>query len=1272
MASMDTSSPKPFDLDAVHTTRQFGAHLTARRERAGLSIRRIAEVVGVPRATVGDYCAGRALPSVAMTPVLLKILTVCGVFDPDEVEAWERALLRVRRLPGPVRSDSVTPYRGLESFGAEHADWFHGRGEVVSTAVGMIRDRAGGGVPLMVVGPSGAGKSSLLHAGVVPKLDWTFRATTPGRDPLGRLIATIAEGAENVDDLRAHVPERFLLVVDQFEELLSEESSAKDIRAYLEALRTIACVPGAAVVIGLRSDFYDHAVRHPLLASALRMPTVVVGPMTQDELRSVILEPARQARAEVEDGLVELLLRDFHPYDAGDAGALPLLSHALLATWITGGRRALTTAAYTATGGVAHAIERSAESVYLSLDDDQRRATKSMFLRLAHLGDSSRGARWTRRMVARDELPDSESAGLAKAVDRFVHARLVTADARTLQISHEALIHSWARLRNWLDEDHDGARVRRRAQAAATAWAESGRDPGVLYRGAQLAALQEWIATPEYAADMNAVERDFLDTALAAQRQEALDREKHVRTLRRWVGALVAVSVVAFGMTGVVVRLRADALTERNLAISRQTALRAVALGQTDPALAARLAVAAYRIADTPESRSALLDAAVTPAAGRTKVSSGTVAVAASTDGRLIATGAVDGSVRLWRHDNQRLEPVGEPVTVADGSLFAIALDPSARSLAAVGIDRRVHLFDLTDPADPVRLADPMPTLPGTGYALAFSPDGRFLAVAGQGGLHIRDRVTGTTAGPIGQDTADLTAVAFHPDGEVVVVGGPDHAPRLWSLRDPSAPLALATPDGWPGGANSVAFGPDGHTLALAGNDREVRLWELPDAGPPRPLGVPLGGFAGPVSAVGIAPDGRTVIAGGTDGTTRTWDLPSGRVRAVLPHAAPVTATTALPGGGHLLTAAADGYLRLWALPGRTIPGGRGAISTVAFAPDGQAVLVSSTGNDAEGLTGAVQRWDITDPTTPTAVGAAMAPPPGAARSTGVSALRPDGGLMAAGEADGTVRLWNLATPTAPVPVGPPLTGATGVIQTLVFTPDGRTLVAGGDDHRVRLWDVTLPEAPRLVGVLDEPRNIVLTAAVNPDGSLLATTNADNDIYVWDISVPSAPRFLQRLTGHTNYTYSAAFSPDGRTLAVGSADKTVSLWDVRDHATIHRVGRSLTGAGNYVYSVAYTPDSTRLAAASTDGAVRLWNVADPESPLLVATLRSTGPVFTISISGDGRTLAAGMADGSVRLWPLDPEAAITQVCASATTLEPEEWRTHVPDLPYQDPCDAAR
>jgi WD40 repeat protein len=1277
------------DPARIQDTREFGAALTVLREQAGLSVRQVAQAIGAPRTTVGDYFSGRSVPGAATSWVLPELLARCGVTEADTIESWRQALVRVRRAPGPARAGSPSPYRGLAAFQPEDSAWFHGRDELVGTVAGHIRARCTTGGMLFVIGQSGAGKSSLLRAGVIPSLAetngniWHWRLLTPQATPLGQLARQLASG-ESAEELESRLrvnPEsarnaaelltkplgsthRLLVVVDQFEELFTEHVTQPDRLAFIEALSALAAQGSpATVVLGMRSDFYDHAVRYAVLAEALQDRTVVVGPMSEEEVRAAIVRPAQRAGVELEEGLVELLLRDFRPAnDIHDSGSLPLLSHVLLATWQSSNKRRLTSAGYRATGGVAGAVEQSADAAYLSLTESQQRLARSLFLRLVQIGDGSVD---TRRTVARSELPYENDSELAEVVDRFVAQRLITIDADTMQMSHEALVHAWSRLRQWLDADRDGLRLHRKMRAAATSWHESGRDPGGLYRGVLLEAAEAW-AAGDHDADLNEVEEAFLAASVADRARQQRERRRQVRRLRRWIAALVVAVMIATGLVVVVFELRTDAVNDRNLAVSRHTALLSATLRSTDPALAAQLALAAYRIAPTPDARSSLLDAGSGPMISRARGSNGTIATALSPDGRMLATGGADGTARLWHvNDQGRLDPAGVAFPGSAGSVFGAAINSSGRVLALAGMDRAVRLWDIADPVRPQPLPDLQPALPGTGYATAFSSDGRYLAVSGQGGL----RVWAMDAAGIPRTlvlSADLNgdgkAVSFSPDSRLLAAGGLGRRVSLWRL-DGAEPSPLDAPvHDLPGDVNGLAFGPDGQTLAIACSDHGVYLW---DVGKPAPTGGPLPGFAGPVYSVGFSTDGKWLAAGGSDSSARVWEVASRRPLPVLAHPGPVTATVYQPGSGSLLTAAADGYARLWALPGGDITGAPGPISTVSFGPDGRTLAASAT---TRGPDGTVAWSDVSNLRGPVPIGQPVAPPAGANRFTGASALAPDGQILAVGSTDGSSTLWDVTDRGRPVLLGKPLTGPAAPVESLAFTADGRTLAIGSDDHRVYVWDVGTPARPRLLATLTDPENIVMGVAFNADSHLLAAASVDQHTYLWDTRDPAHPRLLRKLAGHTNYAYAVAFSPDNRTLAVGSADKTVSLWDIQDPADPRQIGPALTGPTNYVYSVAFTADQRLLAASSTDGTVWTWDLTSGQ-PQVFATLHAPSAVYALAISQDSQVVAGGTADGSVRLWNLNVEQAAASVCGVAgDSITEAEWRQYIPDLGYAAPC----
>jgi transcriptional regulator with XRE-family HTH domain len=213
-SGIDSAGPGRID-----TRRDFARELTLLRERAGLTVRQIASKVGVQGAhsTIGDWFAGRGLPSITSRDLLVRVLAVCGVREVELVEQWLRAWQRVRRVPGP-RSGGPEPYRGLASFQVDDASWFFGRRALTGQLLARLADlhAAGGGVQV-VVGASGSGKSSLLRAGLIPALlageiagsaRWTVVLLTPGSRPVEELATklTVLTGVpanEIADAIRA-------------------------------------------------------------------------------------------------------------------------------------------------------------------------------------------------------------------------------------------------------------------------------------------------------------------------------------------------------------------------------------------------------------------------------------------------------------------------------------------------------------------------------------------------------------------------------------------------------------------------------------------------------------------------------------------------------------------------------------------------------------------------------------------------------------------------------------------------------------------------------------------------------------------------------------------------------------------------------------------------------------------------------------------------------------------------------------------------------------
>lgn len=490
----------------------FGDYLRYLRRRAGKTQMELALAVGYSDAQISRLEQNLRLPDIPT----IEARFVPALHLTDDPAAVARLLdlaNNVRREDAPALG--LCPYKGLTFFDEADADLFVGRetltAKLTERVLGLANNRLSQEIRfLAVVGASGSGKSSLVRAGLAASLrwnkssaDWNIQILTPGAHPLESLAisltwenASVVETARLTDDLSRdrrslHLFARrvdpikgsqLLLIVDQFEELFTLCRSEQERSIFISNLLTAASESDGRilVVITLRADFYAHCAEYIELREALASQQEFIGAMTGEELRRVIVEPARRGRWEFEPGLVDLLLRDV----GQEPGALPLLSHALFETWQRRRGRMLTLSGYTSSGGVRGAIAETAEAVFTDhFTSEQKAIARRIFLRLTELGNETATGDSRRRATIDELILKPEEGEITQNVLKILaDARLIVTSEYVAEVAHEALIREWPTLRGWLEENRESLRLHRRLTDAAQEWIFRDREIDVLYR----------------------------------------------------------------------------------------------------------------------------------------------------------------------------------------------------------------------------------------------------------------------------------------------------------------------------------------------------------------------------------------------------------------------------------------------------------------------------------------------------------------------------------------------------------------------------------------------------------------------------------------------------------------------------------------------------------------------------------------------------------------------------------------------------------------------
>ncbi len=584
---------------------------------------------------------------------------------------------------------------------------------------------------------------------------------------------------------------------------------------------------------------------------------------------------------------------------------------------------------------------------------------------------------------------------------------------------------------------------------------------------------------------------------------------------------------------------------------------------------------------------------------------------------RLIAAGLGSGAVELWEVEDRTALVLfhGELPAAGSGNVWGLAFDPRDPSRLAVGgSGRRVALWDLTNPAEPVPRG--VRDAGGQIRDLAFDPSGRELMVAAGGGRRAWRVSRAGFAGsrPVIGEAREDESVALAPNGSYAF--GDYGRIDLWDARR-RRELRLRVP----GDVLSLAFARGGSVLVAGNQDGNVTSWDVAGG---RPFGPPRGD-GGPVFEVAVSSDGKTIASTGEDGLVKLWTLAPKRALARIvggldpgeaDHRLPRISSLAVSGSGEVAAAAGPAGTTIWKLrDSRPVPRPLARIprSSHAVAYHGD-ILAVGRGHSFV--------LEDTGPTCSTMPGepCRLAAPARAYSEKDVVSLalerQGDKLLLASSgyrKGKGLVNLWDVtdAARSGKV-VHLSSRHRSSEISQVALSPGGRLAAAGGVDGKLRVWDLSDPVDPDGVeinhprGNEDQP---ITAVAFSPRGNWLASGGRDQQVVLWRVAEGDSGQPTVEPTPGTLYQaqdiLSLAFSPDGRTIAVGGGNGAACLYDVRDREEIG-FGGCLLGdlvAHGGIKSVAFARDRGGGTSLLTAGAGQsivawnsvLWNLSDDES-----------------------------------------------------------------------------
>ena len=445
-----------------------------------------------------------------------------------------------------TKQTTFNPFPGLRPFGIDESYLYFGREGQSDEVLTILEENK----YVNILGSSGTGKSSLMFSGVIPTLhggfitkagfDWEIITAKPGLNPIGNLakgfkkhlefkssddgsdeitnlindnlfeaiLKKSTKGISELYKLNTHLKGKNLLIyLDQFEEIfrfrkLGSLYHLNESLAYINLILEAVNQTELPIYIAssMRSDFLGDCEQFPELTNKINDSHYLIPQMNRKQKQLVIKGPVAVGEGKITNRLVQRLLNDM-----GDRpDQLPVLQHALMRTWQYWRnsdpemKESLDFIHYEAIGGVNEALSRHADEAYYELDERQKQICEKIFKTITEKRSDNDGIRRPTPLSEISQIVDEEIVTLVPIINKFrldgralltPRVEIDLAPESVIDISHEALMRVWYRLRNWVQEESESSQIYLNLSEAATNYQKGS---GNLWRPPDLLLAIEW------------------------------------------------------------------------------------------------------------------------------------------------------------------------------------------------------------------------------------------------------------------------------------------------------------------------------------------------------------------------------------------------------------------------------------------------------------------------------------------------------------------------------------------------------------------------------------------------------------------------------------------------------------------------------------------------------------------------------------------------------------------------------------------------------------